>query len=317
MASEPAPAVREWTIDRRDLALACACGAVALAAYLRTLAPGLTVGPRLAAVPVHRPRARRGPQSRLSALHAPDLADRAAAGRRARLADQRVLRGDGRGRRRARLPGRAPARGAADRQRRGGAGLRRRRHVLVAGGDRRGLHAARRARRRPARSPRSPGAARGSRRTSTRRSAASPPASATTPRSWRSRRGSRCRRCSSIGTSRLRARTLVTSAAILALGLLPYALILVRSRDPQAYVESRATTLDELARVVLGQQFQDRLFSRRLARARLGAGAAVLGAGLRRRSDLGRARVRGDRRRLAAAAAAGRRAAPGQRRAPA
>ena len=58
----------------------------------------------------------------------------------------------------------------------------------------------------------------------------------------------------------LRARTLVTSAAILALGLLPYALILVRSRDPQAYVESRATTLDELARVVLGRQFQDRLF---------------------------------------------------------
>ncbi len=59
----------------------------------------------------------------------------------------------------------------------------------------------------------------------------------------------------------LRARTLVTSAAILALGLLPYALILVQSRDPEAYVESRATTLDELARVVLGRQFQDRLFS--------------------------------------------------------
>ena len=42
MLREPAPAVREWTIDRRDLAVAVACGAVALAAYLRTLAPGLT-----------------------------------------------------------------------------------------------------------------------------------------------------------------------------------------------------------------------------------------------------------------------------------
>jgi hypothetical protein len=59
----------------------------------------------------------------------------------------------------------------------------------------------------------------------------------------------------------LRARTLVTSAAILALGLLPYALILVRSRDPEAYVESRATTLGELVQVVLGRQFQDRLLS--------------------------------------------------------
>jgi hypothetical protein len=59
----------------------------------------------------------------------------------------------------------------------------------------------------------------------------------------------------------LRARTLITSAAILALGVLPYALILVRSRDPEAYVESRATTLGELAQVVLGRQFRDRLFS--------------------------------------------------------
>ncbi len=35
----------------------------------------------------------------------------------------------------------------------------------------------------------------------------------------------------------------------------------MRSRDPEAYVESRATTLGELAGVVLGRQFQDRLFS--------------------------------------------------------
>ncbi|MEO5819083.1 MAG: DUF2723 domain-containing protein [Vicinamibacteraceae bacterium] len=58
-----------------------------------------------------------------------------------------------------------------------------------------------------------------------------------------------------------RLRTWATSAAILALGLLPYALILVRSRDPEAYVESRATTLGELAQVVLGRQFQDRIVS--------------------------------------------------------
>jgi len=57
-----------------------------------------------------------------------------------------------------------------------------------------------------------------------------------------------------------RLRTLATSAAIVALGVLPYALILVRSRDPEAYVESRATTLAGLAQVVLGRQFRDRLF---------------------------------------------------------
>jgi hypothetical protein len=59
----------------------------------------------------------------------------------------------------------------------------------------------------------------------------------------------------------LRARTIAASAAILACGLLPYALILVRSGDPQAYVESRATTIPDLARVVLGGQFRDRLLA--------------------------------------------------------
>src|SRR5262245_4169275 len=39
---EPTPSVDGSTFDRRDLALACACGGIALAAYLRTLAPGLT-----------------------------------------------------------------------------------------------------------------------------------------------------------------------------------------------------------------------------------------------------------------------------------
>jgi hypothetical protein len=65
----------------------------------------------------------------------------------------------------------------------------------------------------------------------------------------------------------LRARTVAAAAAILACGLLPYLLILVRSRDPQAYVEWRATTVPELARVVLGGQFQDRLFTDPWSRA--------------------------------------------------
>ncbi len=59
----------------------------------------------------------------------------------------------------------------------------------------------------------------------------------------------------------LRPRTIATSAAIVVAGLLSYAFVLVRSRDPQAYVESRATTLGDLAGVVLGGQFRDRLFS--------------------------------------------------------
>ncbi len=59
----------------------------------------------------------------------------------------------------------------------------------------------------------------------------------------------------------LRLRTIATSAAICLLGFAPYLFVLVRSRDPQAYVESRATTLDGLAGVVLGGQFRDRLFT--------------------------------------------------------
>jgi hypothetical protein len=65
----------------------------------------------------------------------------------------------------------------------------------------------------------------------------------------------------------LRPRTIGTSLAILALGLLPYLLILVRSRDPEAYVEWRAATLPKLAGVVLGGQFQDRLFTDPWSRA--------------------------------------------------
>jgi hypothetical protein len=59
----------------------------------------------------------------------------------------------------------------------------------------------------------------------------------------------------------LRLRTIATSAGICVLGLLPYAYILIRSRDPQAYVESPATTLGGLIQVVLGRQFRERLFT--------------------------------------------------------
>ena len=59
----------------------------------------------------------------------------------------------------------------------------------------------------------------------------------------------------------LRWRTLAGSAAILAAGLLQYTFVLVRSGQPDAYVESRATTFGELVNVMLGQQFRDRLFA--------------------------------------------------------
>lgn len=59
----------------------------------------------------------------------------------------------------------------------------------------------------------------------------------------------------------LRLRTLASTTAILLAGLLQYAFILWRSSVPDAYVESRATSLKELAGVVLGGQFQDRLFT--------------------------------------------------------
>ena len=59
----------------------------------------------------------------------------------------------------------------------------------------------------------------------------------------------------------LRWRTVVTTVAILALGLLQYGFVLIRSLDPTAYVESRATTVAELLDVMLGGQFRDRLFA--------------------------------------------------------
>ena len=49
--------------------------------------------------------------------------------------------------------------------------------------------------------------------------------------------------------------------ALLALGLAPYLLVIVRSRDPHAYLESRASTLADLGQVILARQFQNRLFT--------------------------------------------------------
>jgi hypothetical protein len=59
----------------------------------------------------------------------------------------------------------------------------------------------------------------------------------------------------------LRVRTMAVSAGMLVAGLLQYVFILWRSAQPDAYVESRATSLKELAGVVLGGQFQERLFA--------------------------------------------------------
>jgi hypothetical protein len=59
----------------------------------------------------------------------------------------------------------------------------------------------------------------------------------------------------------LRARTLAITGAILAAGLLQYAFVLARSLQPGAYVESRATTVGELANVMLAGQFRERLFA--------------------------------------------------------
>lgn len=59
----------------------------------------------------------------------------------------------------------------------------------------------------------------------------------------------------------MRPRTLATSGAIVAAGLLQYGFILLRSRQPGAYLESRANSLSELVGVVAAAQFQDRLFA--------------------------------------------------------
>lgn len=259
MTSEPAPAVREWTIARRDIALACASGAVALAAYVRTLAPGLTsdqdaplfqfIGRALgvahnpgyplytlltwpiAQVPVGELAWRINVFSAVMGAVATGLVFLAAR----QLAVRPIVSA-------------AAALGFA-------AGATFWSQAVIA--EVYTLHAALVAgllvaalawsrSRHPAHFYAALGCLAAGLGHHTTILAFAPGLALhalIVDRHWV-----------------LRARTLVTSAAILALGVLPYALILVRSRDPEAYVESRATTLGELARVVLGRQFQDRLF---------------------------------------------------------
>lgn len=59
----------------------------------------------------------------------------------------------------------------------------------------------------------------------------------------------------------LRARTLLTTVAILAAGLLPYGFIVIRSNQPGAYLESKATSVTQLPGVILARQFSDRVFA--------------------------------------------------------
>lgn len=59
----------------------------------------------------------------------------------------------------------------------------------------------------------------------------------------------------------MRARTVAITTLILFAGLLQYVFIIVRSRQPGAYVESRATTIGQLVDVMRGRQFGDRLFA--------------------------------------------------------
>ncbi len=59
----------------------------------------------------------------------------------------------------------------------------------------------------------------------------------------------------------LRPRTLLTTGAILVAGLLPYGFIVVRSNQPGAYLESKATSIAQLPNVIFARQFRDRVFA--------------------------------------------------------
>lgn len=59
----------------------------------------------------------------------------------------------------------------------------------------------------------------------------------------------------------LRLSTLAGTAVIISAGLLQYGFIILRSNQPDAYVESRATTVGTLVHVMLARQFQERLFA--------------------------------------------------------
>ena len=59
----------------------------------------------------------------------------------------------------------------------------------------------------------------------------------------------------------LRFRTLALTTLILLAGLLQYGFVIIRSRQPGAYVESPAATLGALLGVMTGRQFGDRVFA--------------------------------------------------------
>ena len=104
----------------------------------------------------------------------------------------------------------------------------------------------------------------------------------------------------------LRARTLVATAAILAAGLLPYAFIVIRSRQPGAYLESQATSVAELPDVMLARQFSDRVFAFDWRQCRDGAAAAIVTGVMVTELTLRRAGAGRRRRRVSAAATASR-----------
>jgi hypothetical protein len=59
----------------------------------------------------------------------------------------------------------------------------------------------------------------------------------------------------------LRSRTIAMTALILSAGVAQYVFIIIRSRQPGTYLESRATNVVELVGVMSGQQFSNRLFA--------------------------------------------------------
>jgi Protein of unknown function (DUF2723) len=59
----------------------------------------------------------------------------------------------------------------------------------------------------------------------------------------------------------LRLTTLLITGAILAAGFLPYLFIVIRSNQPGAYLESKATSIAQLPDVIVASQFRDRMFA--------------------------------------------------------
>ncbi len=218
-------------------------------------------GGRHADVPVHRPRAGRAAQPRLSPLRLPDVSILVPADWLAAVPDQSFL-GDSRSAYGvADIPDRPTAGMPEDRQRGGGSGHGLRPYLLVAGHHCGGLHTALR----HSRGSVACAACLGSYR----------PTRILFSWLWRLFAAGLGNHTTIVGfapgialyallTHRqfvLRARTLAITTLILFAGLLQYGFIIVRSRQPGAYVESRATTIGELVGVMSGRQFSDRLFA--------------------------------------------------------